>query len=417
MKILLVTSHFYPENFKANSMAFELQRRGHEVSVLTPIPDYPQGRYYDGYGIFRRRKEWVNGVKVLRSFVTPRRNGSAKWLALNYLTYTTFATLRGIWHGLWHKYDVVLVHETSPVTVGIPAVLIKKMQHIPMHFWVLDLWPESLEAAGGTRNRHILGAFRSLTAWIYRNSDRILISSKGFRKSINAMGDFDSRIVFFPNWVDEVLTTQSDVEVPELPQGFNVVFAGNIGDAQDMPHILDAAERLKGSGINFILVGDGRKRDRTLQEVERRGLDNVRLPGRYPIEAMPGLFAKADVLFLALKDNPIFALTVPAKLQAYMSAGKPVVAMINGEGADTIADADCGWSVPAEDSAALAALLRKVAAEDPSILADKGYNARSYADRHYRLYACMDKLCNYLNINRGGWIIIWKTPDYNTLAA
>lgn len=400
MKILLVTSHFHPENFKANDMAFELQRRGHEVTVLTPIPDYPLGRYYDGYGLFKRRTEVVRGVKIIRTFVTPRRDGSAKWLGLNYLTYTTFATLRALWHGLWHKYDTVLVHETSPVMVGIPAVIVKKMQRIPMHFWVLDLWPESLEAAGGIHNRRILGIFRSLTAWIYRNSDRILISSKGFRKSINAMGDFDRRIEFFPNWVDDALTGGAEPELPDFPLGFNVVFAGNIGDAQDMPHILDAAEKLRGSEINFILVGDGRRREQTLHEVQRRGLDNVLLPGRYPLEAMPALFAKADALFLALKNNPIFALTVPAKLQAYMSAGKPIVAMINGEGADTIADADCGWSVPAEDSDALAALLRRVAATPAPQLAEKGENARRYAAQHYALDKCMDHLCHIITQNR-----------------
>lgn len=392
MKLLLVTSHFHPENFKANDMAFELARRGHDVTVLTPIPDYPQGRFYDGYGLFRRRSETINGVKVIRTLVTPRRDGSAAWLGLNYLTYTLFATLRGVWHGLTRRYDAVLVHETSPVMVGIPAVLVKKMQRIPLLFWVLDLWPESLEAAGGIRNRRVLGAFRSLTAWMYRNSDRILISSKGFRKSINTMGNFNDRIEFFPNWVDDALTQSAGAEVPDLPAGFNVMFAGNIGDAQDMPHILDAAELLRDSAINFILVGDGRKKEWVEQEIRRRNLSNVHLPGRFPLEAMPALFAKADVLFLALKNNPIFALTVPAKLQAYMSAGKPVVAMINGEGADTIADAGCGWAVPAESPEALADLLRRVAAMPAADLAARGAAGRDYCAAHYRLSSCIDHL-------------------------
>lgn len=392
MKILLVTSHFHPENFKANDMAFELARRGHDVTVLTPIPDYPQGRYYSGYGIFRKRVETVNGVRILRSFVTPRRDGSAKWLALNYLTYTAFSALQALWVGLTRRFDAVLVHETSPVMVGIPAVIVKKMQRLPMHFWVLDLWPESLEAAGGIRNPRILGIFRRLTAWIYRNSTRILISSKGFRESINAMGNFDSRIIFFPNWVDTAMTARAETQVPELPAGFNVMFAGNIGDAQDMPHVLDAAERLRGSRVNFILVGDGRKRQWTAGQIRERGLDNVYLLGRYPLEAMPALFAKADVLFMSLKDNPIFALTVPAKLQAYMSAGKPIVAMINGEGADTIADADCGWAVPAESPVELASLLGRISALPAAELAAKGANGLAYSTAHYNLTTCIDRL-------------------------
>lgn len=410
MRILLVTSHFYPENFKANDMAFDLARRGYDVTVLAPIPDYPLGRYYDGYGIFRRRSERINGVRVIRTFVTPRRSGSALWLALNYATHTVSATLRALWLGMTRRFDAVIVHETSPVTVGIPAVLVRKMQRIPMYFWVLDLWPESLEAAGGVHNRCVLGLFRSLTAWIYRNSERILIGSKGFRRSIDAMGDFDGRIEFFPNWVDEALTAAPDVEVPELPEGFNVMFAGNIGDAQDMPHVLDAAEQLGGGRVNIILVGDGRRKEWTGQQIAARGLTNVHLLGRYPLKAMPSMFAKADVLFLSLKNNPIFSLTVPAKLQAYMSAGKPVVGMINGEGADTIADAGCGWTVPAEDSRALAALLRRVAAMPAADLAAKGRNGLDYCRANYdfaRRMNCLDRMLRgkslIINIlDRGG---------------
>lgn len=397
MKILLVTPHFYPENFKANDMAFELQKRGYQVTVLTPIPDYPQGHYYKGYGIFKRRREIINGVKVLRTFVTPRRDGTAKWLMLNYLTYTAFVTLRSLWHGLWHKYDAILVHEVSPVMVGIPAVIIKKMRRAPMYFWVLDLWPESLEAAGGIHNRFIIRLFHSLTKWIYKNSDRILVSSKGFRKSINSMGDFDSRIEYFPNWIDNKIALNAHVESFDLPIGFNVVFAGNIGEAQDIPHILDAAEQLRGTNINFVLVGDGRKREWALREVEIRKLNNVKLPGRFPIEAMPGIFAKADILFLSLKDDPIFALTVPYKLQAYMYAGKPIVAMINGEVGDIILEAECGWSVPAEDSVALACLLKQLAHEQFSVLNLKGENGRRYALANFQLHDCIDKLCNIIS--------------------
>lgn len=397
---MLVTSHFYPENFKANDMAFDLARRGHDVTVLAPIPDYPLGRYYEGYGIFRRRTERINGVKVIRTFVIPRRNGSAKWLTLNYATHTVFATLRALWLGMTRRFDAVIVHETSPVTVGIPAVLVKKLQRIPMYFWVLDLWPESLEAAGGVHNRCILGLFRSLTAWIYRNSERILIGSKGFRKSINVMGDFNDRIEFFPNWVDETLTSNVDVEVPDLPDGFNVMFTGNIGDAQDMPHVLDAAEQLRGDRVNIILVGDGRRKVWTEQQIASRGLTNVYLLGRYPLKAMPSMFDKADVLFLSLKNNPIFSLTVPAKLQAYMSAGKPIVGMINGDGADTIADADCGWTVPAESPQLLAALLLRLSKQSPEFLNSKGHNGKKFSDHYFNFRNCMDNLETIIMSNK-----------------
>lgn len=127
MKLLIVTPHFYPENFKVNDMAFELQKRGHDVSVMTAIPDYPEGRFYKGYGIFKKRRESINGVKVHRSLIIPRHSGSSFWLAMNYLSYTFFASLKSLWFGIAKKYDAIIVHEPSPILVGIPAVIIKKI--------------------------------------------------------------------------------------------------------------------------------------------------------------------------------------------------------------------------------------------------------------------------------------------------
>lgn len=392
MRILLVTSHFYPENFKANDMAFELAARGHAVTVLAPIPDYPQGRYYDGYGLFKKRHERVKGVEVIRTIVTPRRNGSAKWLIPNYLTHTLFSSIRGLWLGLRRKFDVVLVHETSPVMIGIPGMIVKRMQRIPMLFWVLDLWPESVSAASRIKSKWVLNPLAKLTNLLYRHSDRILISSKGFRKSINGLGDYESRIEFFPNWVDADLATATDRKIPDFPEGFNVLFAGNIGDAQDMPHILEAAKELKGSGINFIFVGDGRKKPWAEEYKREQDLGNVYFLGRHPLETMPKFFEKADVLLLALKDEPIFRLTVPAKLQAYMAAGKPIMAMMNGEGADVIGEAGCGWSVGAENGVMLAEKLREVAQLSKEELKTIGDKGRQYAEDHYTLKKCMAHL-------------------------
>ena len=397
MRILLVTSHFYPESFKANDMAFELAKRGHDVTVLAPIPDYPQGKYFDGYGVFKKRREVVNGVKVIRTLVTPRRDGSTKWLFLNYLTHTLFSTLRGIYLGLFDKFDTVLVHETSPVMIGIPAVLVKKLMRVPMHFWVLDLWPESLEAAGGIHNKGILNIFRHLTKWMYNNSKTILISSKGFSKSINSIGNYTDRIEYFPNWIDIAYNGPSP-EVQDLPAGFNVMIAGNIGEAQDIPHVIEAARMLNGkSPINFIFLGDGRRKNYIEDAISKYQLTNVYLLGRFPINYMPAFFAKADMMLLSLKDEPIFSLTVPARLQNYMSSGKPVVAMINGEGADLIKESDCGWSVKAEDSEGLARLLEQLAESDKSILDAKGLNGLKYSRQYFDLNKCIDHLESVIN--------------------
>lgn len=325
--------------------------------------------------------------------IIPRGNGSSVRIALNYISYTFFATIKSLWVGVINKYDVVIGHETSPIMVGIQGVIIKKFQKIPMIFWVLDLWPESLSAAGGIKNRNLIRPFEYLTKWIYKNSDALLIGSKGYRKSIIEKGDFDKKIQYFPNWVEESLIESKRIDVPTLPNGFNVLIAGNMGDAQDIPHILNAAKILKDNKINFIFVGDGRKKIYVDLFVKENDLDNqVFCIGRFPLEAMPSLFKQADVLFMALKDEPIFSLTVPSRLQAYMSSGKPVVAMINGEGADLITDADCGWSVPAEDSEALATLLVELSQTDKRILVQKGENGKRYCLEHFNFNSCINNL-------------------------
>ncbi len=378
-------------------MAFELQRRGHTVSVMTPIPDYPEGKYYKGYGIFKRRHEYVNGVEVHRSLIIPRHTGSSKWLALNYLSYTFFATLKSIWLGLTKKYDAIIVHQVSPITVGIPAIIIKKIQKIPIHFWVLDLWPESLTAAGGITSKHILSPFEKLTKWIYRNCDTIMTGSKGFEQSICRKGNFKDKIEFFPNWVEDALESPQQDSVPSLPDGFNIVSAGNMGDAQDLPSVMEAILKLKGHKIIFNFVGDGRKREFVELFAKENGLTNqIFCYGRYPLESMPSFFKQADLLFFALKDSNIFSLTVPSRLQAFMSSGKPVVAMINGEGASTINEAKCGWSVPASNPTALAKLLIELSECDSSVLTSRGYNGKIYSQKHYNFSKCINHLENII---------------------
>ncbi|MBD5355777.1 MAG: glycosyltransferase family 4 protein [Bacteroides sp.] len=394
MRVLIVTQYFYPENFKCNDMAFELKKRGHEVTVLTGIPNYPKGKFFEGYGVFKKRTETLKGVKIFRTLLIPRGEGGGLRLALNFLSYTFFASLKAIWVSLRYKYDVIIVHEPSPILVGVPAIIVKKIQKIPIYFWVLDLWPESLSAAGGIKNKRILHLFGSITRWIYKNSDVLLIGSKGYRISINEKGDFDNRIKYFPNWVEDTLTlNNSDFEAPTFPSGFNILVAGNMGDAQDLPHIMEAMLLLKGKPINIIFVGDGRKRKYVEDFAKRNQLENqIYCLGRYPLWAMPYFFSKADILFMALKDEPIFALTVPSRLQAYMSSGKPIAAMINGEGAALINDAECGWSVPAENPDALASLFEFLESTDITILREKGQNGKKYSEANFKFAKCMDNL-------------------------
>ncbi len=390
-KILICTNHFYPETFRVNDIAFNFAEKGYDVTVLTAIPDYPKGKYFDGYGIFSRRCEKVKGVKVIRGFAIPRGNGNTLRIVLNYLSFFISSVFISVWLGLFRKFDRVFVHETSPVMIGVPAIIVKKLQHIPLLFWVLDLWPESLQAAGGVNNIRVLKLFEKLTKWIYKNSDKILISSRGFEQSILDKGDFKDKIVYFPNWVDREMASDKQISLPQLPQGFIVMFAGNIGEAQDFEHIMDAAIRLRShKDIHFVIVGNGRKFKWVESFVQNNSLEEqVHLLGRYPSETMPLLFSKADVMLVTLKDASIFNLTVPAKLQAYMSAGKPIVAMMNGEGPRVIEEAQCGWSVVAGDDKGLAKCILEISSFDEEILLNKGSNGRRYQIDNFNVDKCL----------------------------
>lgn len=397
MHILLVTQYFHPENFKSNDAAFELARRGHKVTVLTGLPNYPHGKVYDGYGLFRKRKEVIDGVTIYRTLVIPRGNGGGMMLALNYLSWAFIASFWAVFMAIFGRYEAVLVHETSPITQGFPALIVKWIRRIPMYFWVLDLWPESLQAAAGINNRHVLGFFSRVATLMYRNSEKILISSKGFKKSICEKGDFESRIEYFPNWAEDVFTDAVDVELPPMPAGFKVMFAGNVGEAQDFDAVMNAALELKDSGVKMMIVGDGRKKAWVEDFIVKNALEDVVfLMGRHPLESMPSFFASADVLFLALKNEYIFSLTAPAKLQAYMASGKPVLSMIDGEAAELVRESGCGLFCPAGDHKAFASCVLQLRDMHPDELRSMGQAGKRYFKENFSKDKCMEHLCSVI---------------------
>ena len=393
-KVLICTNHFYPETFRVNDIAFHLAERGYDVTVLTAIPDYPKGHYQEGYGIFKRRIEKVRGVKVIRGFIIPRGNGNTFRIIINYLSFFLSSVVIALYLGLFRKFDRVFVHETSPVMIGVPAIIVKKLQKIPMLFWVLDLWPESMQAAGGVNSKCVLRLFEKLTKWIYRCSDKILISSQGYEESICSKGDFRDKLFYFPNWADKALKSDVCYSLPLLPQGFVVMFAGNMGEAQDFDHIMQAALLLSGhKDIHFVVLGNGRREQWTQQFINTHHLEpTVHLLGRHPVESMPLFFSKADIMLISLKDISIFNLTAPAKLQAYMSAGKPILAMMNGEGPRIIAEAGCGLSVSAGDSEALAQAVLHMAAMPHDDLEQMGLRGRVYLEQHFNIDKCLSHL-------------------------
>ncbi|MEX2164795.1 MAG: glycosyltransferase family 4 protein [Sulfuricaulis sp.] len=356
MKVLIVTQYFHPENFRVNDLAEWLAERGHEVTVLTGIPNYPSGRYFSGYGLFKRRMETWNCISVVRVPQVPRGGGGVLRLALNYISFAVMASLYGLYR-LRGRYDVIFVHEPSPITVGIPAIVMRKRSGAPIFFWVLDLWPESIAAAGDIHASWMLDLLEKLTRWIYSHCKKVLVASRAFIPRVGAMGVSEDRIVYFPNWAEAIFQPSVDIEPPvPLPRGFRVMFAGNIGVAQDFPAVLEAAERLKGyPDIHWIVLGDGRMGEWVREAVVRRGIVNtVHLLGSYPPEQMPRFFAHADVMLVSLKRSPIFALTIPGKIQSYLACGRPIVAMLDGEGAWVVKESGAGLTCAAEDADGLA---------------------------------------------------------------
>lgn len=395
MKILLVTQYFYPENFKSNDIAIELTKKGHEVTVLTGLPNYPEGKIHNNYGFFKNTRENFQGVDVIRTWLVPRGKGGGISLFLNYFSWAFFASIRAFFLSYQKKFDVVLVHEPSPITQGFPAIVVKKIQKIPLHFWVLDLWPESLTSAGGINNKYVLSIFTKMVKYIYNNSDKILISSKGFKESILTKGDYNNKLVYFPNWAeDSILKGDLDYRIPDLPKGFKIIFAGNIGVAQDVDSIIKTALILKEkTDIHFVFIGDGRSKMQLEDFVVKNDLNQtVHFLGRFPIDAMKTFFNEADVLLVSLKDELIFNVTVPAKLQAYLCTQKPILGMLNGEGAAIINDANCGLSVNAGDSRGLAKKIIKLyemSAEERNILGRNGFR---YYEENFTMRKCIDNL-------------------------
>lgn len=359
MRVLIVTQYFWPEPFRINDVAHGLRDLGHEVTVLTGMPNYPEGRFFEGYGFFGPARDSYDGIPVLRVPILPRGGSGGLRLALNYLSFVMMGSLLGPLK-LRQKFDAILVYEPSPVTVMLPALVMRWLRRIPVLFWVQDLWPESLSATGMIRSRWVLSVVERMVRFIYRHSDRILIQSQAFREPIEQLDGAAKKIVFLPNSAEAFyrpIELEADASERRLmPEGFRVVFAGNIGAAQGFETIIDAATLLRDQpGIQWIVLGDGRMREWAATEVEARGLqDSVHFLGRFAPETMPRFFALADVLLVTLRRDPIFALTVPGKLQSYLACGKPIVAALDGEGARVLAEAEAGLACPAGDPRALA---------------------------------------------------------------
>jgi colanic acid biosynthesis glycosyl transferase WcaI len=396
LRILVVSQYFWPENFRINDLVKEWVQRGHEVKVLTGIPNYPAGKVFDAYREQPSAFAALEGAEVVRVPILPRGTGGLS-LMMNYLSFVFSASFFGPWRLRGKLADVIFVFEPSPVTVGLPAIWLGKIKKAPVVFWVLDLWPETLAAMGVVRSPRALGLVGHLVRYIYNRCILVLGQSRGFLGSIARYSDDKSKIRYFPSWAEDVFIDDSVKPAPEVPKCadcFTVLFAGNIGEAQDMPAVLDAAELLKENAhIRWVIVGDGRKWDWLQSEVARRGLDKkVLLPGRFSVERMPSFYVHADALLVSLRRDPVFSMTIPGKVQSYLMAGIPLLGMLDGEGAAVIREAQAGVTCEAGNGTGLASSLLALASLPAAERKQMGLNGRKYAHQEFGRTQLMDRL-------------------------
>ena len=389
MKILVFSQYFYPENFRINTLCRELHHRGHQVTVVTGYPQYPIGRIYEGYGFDIPYETVWNGVKIQRVKVHPRGSNLLGMLR-NTVDYVVEAN-RWV-KNCREKFDAVYVFEVSPVTVGLPAVSYKKKFGVPMFFNLQDLWPENVEEVLGIRFPPLTWLINRIVDRNYTNSNKILCTSNGFAENLRRRGVSEEKIKFWPQFcLDPDL---SNAEKPEIykEDTFNIVFAGNLGDAQGLDLMVEAARELKGSPIRWYLVGDGRARARLEQKVWDCGVqEEVTFVGRVSEKEADRYVHFADCAYLSFKDNKIFNMTLPAKLQTYLACGTPILAAAGGESARLVGDNGIGF-VCQPRLEELVKTAKQAASMSRQEHGDMSQKARTYYETHFTMDALVTAL-------------------------
>lgn len=398
LRVLLVTQYFWPENMRINDMVRYFTEQGHEVTVLTGLPNYPEGEVYQAYREKPEDFQEFYGAEVIRVPLVPR--GARKvTLALNYLSFFISASTVGAYKLKGRKFDAVFMNAVSPVMAAIPAIVIGRLKRTPVFVWVLDLWPESLSFVGVVKNPKLIALVGKVVSWIYNRTDYLLVQSHAFVEDVKKYCTRqmpEERLIYFPSWAEDdfsaPVSSQSSL-IRRQADVFTIVYAGNLGETQGFPSILDAAEKLRDQvAVRWVIVGDGRMGSWIAEQVALRQLDNVLLLGRHPLEAMPALFAQADALLVSLKTNEIIAKTIPGKVQTYLASGRPLIGAVDGEAARVIRESGAGLACPSGDGEALSRIVLELAKEDEARREEMGRSGRLYYEQNFSRTKLMRKL-------------------------
>ncbi len=383
MKLLVVCQYYYPEPSRLSDLCEGLVQRGHSVTVLTGVPNYPMGKIYDGYRHGKRRRETINGVNVIRCATFPRGRGAFARL-VNYFSYPVSAWFKA--GKLEADFDAVFINQQSPVMMAWPGIRYKKKNDKKAVLYCMDLWPASLTAGGLKEGSVIYRWFRRISKKVYRRVDNILVTSRLFSGYLrNTFSISEDKIEYLPQYAEDIF---ANISGAEHDGPIRITFAGNIGSAQSPDTIIEAARLLRGEPVEFHIAGGGKELPRIREKA--KDLPNVVFYGQRPVDEMPALYAAADAMLVTLQKDPVLSLTLPGKVQSYMAAGKPIIAAADGETKTVIDAADCGYCGPAEDARALADNIRRFMIEGSK--RDLGENSRLYYEEHFTRNRFMDKL-------------------------
>lgn len=386
MKILVVCQHFYPEEFRINDICCELVKKGHSVTVLTGLPNYPRGKVFKEYKFFKRRKEDFKGVKILRSFLIGRGTNTIM-MAINYACFAIMASIKALF--IKKDFDVIYVYQLSPISMVWPAILLKYITKKKLVIHCLDQWPISVTIGGIKKTSFLYKFIFKLSKWTYEQTDFITISSKSFKKYfINELNIKDKGLVYWPSYAEanyDKINYKDD-------NNFDLVFAGNIGPAQSVETIIETARILKKcNNIKFHIVGDGLNKVACEKSVQKYKLNNVTFYGFHPVEKMPQFYSMADAFLITMADNEIVNNTLPAKIQSYMLSGRPIIGAINGEVKEVVKEANCGVCCDSLDYKALSKIILLVH-NDKEKLKKWGDNAKQYYEKHFDKKKCINDL-------------------------
>ena len=391
-KILVVCQYYYPEPVRITDICEELVKRENEVTVITDIPNYPMGDIYEGYSLKEKRDEVINGVKVHRCLTIPRKKNAIMRL-LNYHSFSFFSKL---YVGrIKEEYDVVLINQLSPVMMANAGIKYAKKHNKKLVMYCLDIWPESLCAGGIKKNSLIYKIYFIISKKIYRKMDKILVTSKSFIPYISENFDIDkSKFEYLPQYAESIFMPEECRKTPD--ENIDLVFAGNVGKAQSIDTILEAAKILKDrKNLYWHIVGDGQELQNAKDKARREDLDHVIFYGRRPLEDMPKYYKMADAMLVTLCGDSLISQTIPGKVQTYMAAGKPIIGSANGETKEVIEEANCGFCGSADNAQELAnAVVNFI---DSNNKEDIGNNSYDYYQKHFEKNNYINELIKHLN--------------------